>query len=161
MVDQLKQIVRVAHTDIMGNISLYHALTRIRGVGYSFANAICNSTEIERTKKIGALSDQELNKIDECIKDPKKYHIPEWLVNRKRDNETGLNLHLTGPALKLRVEQDIKNIKRLKTYKGVRHSMGQPVRGQRTKAHFRKGTAIGVQRSKAKMAPPKKEEGKK
>ncbi|MBI2671092.1 30S ribosomal protein S13 [Candidatus Woesearchaeota archaeon] len=164
MTDEIKQIIRVANTDIRGHIPLYHALTKIRGVSYSLANAICNSVNIEKLRKIGSLTEQELNKIESCIKDPIKHGMPYWLLNRQHDTETGKDLHLTGADLKFRVEQDIKTMKRLKTYRGIRHSIGQPVRGQRTKAHFRKGTTVGVQRSKKMMAPTKddsKKEGKK
>ncbi len=43
----------------------------------------------------------------------------------------------------------------LKTYKGVRHSQGQPTRGQRTRSHFRvSGKAVGVQKSKVGVPKP-------
>ncbi|MEK6974005.1 MAG: 30S ribosomal protein S13 [Nanoarchaeota archaeon] len=162
MSEQIKQIIRVANTDIKGNIPLYHALTKIRGVSYSFANAVCNSIEIEKTRKVGSLSEQEVKLIETCIKNPINHNIPSWILNRQHDTETGNNLHLIGADLKFRVDNDIKTMKRLKTYKGMRHSIGQPVRGQRTKAHFRHGTTIGVQRSKKIVAAaPKKEESKK
>ena len=51
------------------------------------------------------------------------------------------------------VEFDIKMMKMIKSYKGVRHAIGQPVRGQRTKAHFRKGSSLGV--IKKKILPAK------
>ena len=58
-------------------------------------------------------------------------------------------------------EFDIRKMKKIKCYKGVRHSLGQPVRGQRTRAHFRKGRSIGVTRAKiAPGAAPKAEEKK-
>mgnify|MGYP003994385531 CR=1 FL=1 len=43
-----------------------------------------------------------------------------------------------GIDLKLRKEFDIKRLKKIKSYKGVRHNYNLPVRGQRTKANFRK-----------------------
>jgi len=46
-------------------------------------------------------------------------------------------------------------LKKMKSYKGWRHSLGQPVRGQRTRSHFRKGSAIGVMKTKAKPASGK------
>ena len=48
---------------------------------------------------------------------------------------------MTGTDLELQTEFDIKRMKKIKSYKGVRHSAGQPVRGQRTKSHFRKNKA--------------------
>ena len=55
----------------------------------------------------------------------------------------------------LQNEFDIRRLKKIKSYKGIRHSLGQPVRGQRTKAHFRKGRAVGVKRVKVKSTGKK------
>ena len=64
----------------------------------------------------------------------------------------GKNLHLTGADLTLSKEVDIKRLKRIKSYRGLRHAIGQPVRGQRTRSHFRTGVSVGVQRKAAKIA---------
>jgi small subunit ribosomal protein S13 len=54
---------------------------------------------------------------------------------------------------------DIRRMKKIRSYKGWRHATGQPVRGQRTKSHFRHGGAIGVAKGKARQAPaPVKDE---
>ena len=157
MTQELKQIIRVSNTDIKGDIPLHHALTKIRGIGYSFANAICHATKIDRTKKVGYLEEKDVKKIEECIKEPLKFNLPTWLLNRQRDIETGENRHIVTSTLKFQTEVDIKNMKKIKTYRGMRHAYGQPVRGQKTRAHFRHGAAVGVQRSKAKMQVQKKE----
>jgi len=52
--------------------------------------------------------------------------------------------------LKLRKEFDIKRLKKVKSYRGMRHAFGLPVRGQRTRSHFRKGRSVGVQKKKVK-----------
>ncbi len=156
-----KQIIRVANTDIRGHIPLYHALTKIRGVGFAYANAICNSIGIEKIKHIGSLTESEILKIESCIKEPSKNHIPKWMLNRQKDFETGTDKQLFGADLKFQTEQDIKIMKKLKTYKGIRHSIGQPTRGQRTKAHFRVGSSIGVQKNKKVPSALKKDDGNK
>jgi small subunit ribosomal protein S13 len=53
-------------------------------------------------------------------------------------------------------------MKKIRSYKGVRHMLGQPVRGQKTKSNFRKNkgsASLGVQRKKV-AAPAPKAEGK-
>jgi len=47
-------------------------------------------------------------------------------------------------------ENDIKQLKKIKCYKGIRHIQNLPVRGQSTKAHFRKrgNRALGVKKAK-------------
>ncbi len=52
--------------------------------------------------------------------------------------------------LKLRKEFDLKRMKKIKSYKGVRHIVGLPVRGQRTKANFRRNRKPSVAAAKKK-----------
>lgn len=130
-----EKMVRLMSEDIEGVMKVYPALTKVTGVSWALANAVCHSLKIDKNRKIGSLTDDELKKVTEFIKNPQ---IPEFLFNRNRDLETGKNMHLSGTGLELQTEFDIKRLKKIKSYRGIRHAAGQPVRGQRTKAHFRK-----------------------
>lgn len=148
----MKQIVRIINADIPGNKQIYYALTQVTGISYSFSNAVCSVMNLEKTKKIGDLSDAEIKKIQDIIKNPQKYNIPSFLYNRRKDILTGEDKHLITSDLKLQKELDIKRLKRIKSYRGIRHALGLPSRGQRTKAHFRKGKAVGVTKKKTKRS---------
>lgn len=145
-----KHIVRIADADLNGNKPLYHGLRSITGIGFMFANMVCKISKIDRLKKVGYLTDDEIKKIDDIIKDPMKFGAPLWMLNRVNDWETGENKHLTGGDIKFVKENDIKIMKMIRSYKGVRHTFGLPVRGQSTKSNFRKnkGKVLGVKRSK-------------
>ena len=145
---ELKYFVRIANTDLDGNKPIHHALIKIKGISYMFSNAICNVAGIEKTKKAGYLSDDEASKIDEIIKEPSKFKIPSWLFNRKKDPEENLDKHLVSSTLSFIQDNDIKMMKKMKSYKGIRHSLGLPVRGQRTRSNFRrnKGKVMGVKK---------------
>ena len=151
---ELKYFVRIANTDLDGNKSLYRALTKIKGISFIFSNAVLNITGIEKTKRTGYLTDNDVAKIDDVIKDPLKFGIPSWLFNRKRDPEDGIDRHLVGVNLALINDNDIKIMKKIKSYRGVRHSLGLPVRGQRTKSNFRrnKGKVLGVKKKQGAKA---------
>jgi small subunit ribosomal protein S13 len=136
-----ESLIRILSTDIPGDMSIYAGLTRIKGVSWSYSNAVCNVLRIDKKKRIFELSEEEMKKISEFIKNPK---VPEFVLNRKKDLETGKSGHLTGVDLDLAKEFDIKRMKKIRSYKGIRHILGQPVRGQRTKSHFRKNRAVGV-----------------
>ena len=155
---ELKYFVRIANTDLDGNKSVYHSLTKIKGINFMFSNAICNTAKIEKTKKTGYLTEQETVMIDDIIKEPSKFRIPAWLFNRKRDPEDNTDRHLTGTSLTFTQDNDIKMMKKIKSYKGVRHSLGLPVRGQRTRSNFRrnKGKVMGVKRKSAEGNKPAK-----
>ncbi|HKL23798.1 MAG TPA: 30S ribosomal protein S13 [Candidatus Nanoarchaeia archaeon] len=147
MAEEKKQeyasIIRIMSKDVPGGMSVYSGLTRVKGISWNFSNAICTKLNIDKRKKIGELTQDEISKITEFVKKP---DVPVYLMNRRNDLETGENKHLQGSDLDLRKEFDIKRLKKMKSYKGVRHASGLPVNGQRTKSNFRrnrrKGTGI-------------------
>ncbi len=147
-----EKLVRIHSEDIEGGMKVYAGLTKIKGISWSMANAVCKALRIDKSRKIGSLSPEEIKKISEFIKNP-NLKVPHYLLNRRKDFETGQDKHLSGSGLELQKEFDIKRLKKIKSYRGIRHAAGQPVRGQRTKSHFRtnrpKGAGI---RSKGKKA---------
>ena len=137
-----ERVVRILQTDIDGNKAIYVGLTKIKGVSWSLAHAVCNKLSLDKNKKVASLTKEEIQKVEEFIKHP---HLPVFLFNRRKDLDSGQDMHLLGSDLDLRKEFDIKRLKKIKSYKGLRHALGQPVRGQRTRSHFRqKGKAVGV-----------------
>ncbi|MEX0920859.1 MAG: 30S ribosomal protein S13 [Candidatus Pacearchaeota archaeon] len=130
-----ERVVRILTKDIEGNMTIFSGLTKIKGISWSFANAVCISLGIDKSRKIGSLTDKEINDITEFVKDPK---VPVFLLNRRFEFESGEDLHTTGSDLDLKKEFDIKRLKKIKSYRGIRHGAGLPLRGQRTKSNFRK-----------------------
>ena len=145
---ELKYFVRIANTDLDGNKAISHSLTKIKGVSFMLSNAILSVAGIQKTKKTGYLTDDEALKIDEIIKDLSKFKVPSWLFNRRLDPEDNVSRHLIGSNLSFVQDNDIKMMKKIRSYKGIRHSLGLPVRGQRTRSNFRKnkGKVLGVKK---------------
>ena len=146
-----RHIVRVANTDLDGSKPLYHALIKIKGVSVMFANAVCAITGVERNQITGQMSDADVKKLDRFFADPIGQGCPVWLCNRRNDLETGVDKHLLGSDLAFHKDNDIKLMRKIKTYKGLRHAVGLTVRGQKTKNNFRKKkgkTSLGVKRKK-------------
>ncbi|MBU2522852.1 MAG: 30S ribosomal protein S13 [Nanoarchaeota archaeon] len=142
-------LIRIQGTDISGNASVYPGLTRIKGISFALSNAVCLSLGIDKKKKVSDLNEKEMSAISEFIKNPK---VPEWMLNRRKDTETGESKHLLTNDLDYSRESDIRAMKKMKSYRGWRHATGQPVRGQRTKSHFRHGSSVGVAKSKEAKA---------
>ena len=159
---QFKHIVRIANTDLDGNRKTADAIRKIKGVGFSFASAVCQLAKIDGGKKAGNLMPEEVKRIDEAIATASKT-MPTWMLNRRKDLEDGTDKHLLGADLTFAQENDIRFMKQIRTYKGARHAIGAPVRGQRTRSNFRKnkGKVIGVVKKKeaAAAAPAKEEKG--
>ena len=135
-----ERIVRILDEDIEGGMGIYAGLTKIKGVSWSISNAVCKILKIDKMKKVGSLNDIEVKRIVDFIKNPK---IPEFIFNRRFDFETGKQKHLTGTDLELTKEFDIKRLKKIKSYRGLRHATNLPSRGQRTKSNFRKNRRKG------------------
>ena len=128
-------LIRILSTDIPTHKSVYSGLTLIKGISWSFSNAICKKLGIDKEKKIEELSEAERKKIEEFAQNPA---LPNFLLNRRRDIESEKAAHLLTSDLSLKNEFDIKRLKKIRSYRGLRHALGQPVRGQRTRSHFRK-----------------------
>ena len=145
---QYYSIVRIVQTDIPGNKRTLTGLTYIKGVSWSICNALCKILKIDSQKKIADLTEKETEKITEFLKNPK---FPEFLLNRRKDFETGEDSHLIGTDLDMKKEFDIRRLKKIRSYRGLRHALGLPTRGQSTRSHFRKkGKAVGVKSKKGK-----------
>jgi len=145
-----KVFFRKLRSQVDGNAKIEYGLTQIRGIGMRFAQAIVRVAKISPDLRIGAIPEKDLNRIEEIIIAPIANGIPAWMVNRKKDIVTGENLHIIGNRLELSVRRDIDRMKRIRSYKGVRHHRGLKVRGQKTKSTGRHGLVVGVIRSKIK-----------
>lgn len=128
------RVVRILSKDIEGKMKLYPGLTKIKGVSWTLSNATCVTLNLDKDKKIGALTDSEIEKISEFLKNPQ---VPKHILNRRDDFETGEDKHLISTDLELATEFDVKRLKKIKSYRGFRHMSGLPMRGQRTKSNFR------------------------
>ncbi len=143
-----EEVVRIAGTDLDGNRYVYMALLGIKGMGYNLARALVRVLGIDEKKKLKELSEFELKKLEDAVKTPSKYGIPWWMLNRRKDRESGKDIHLIGTDLTMQVKEDIERLKRMRSYRGIKHELGLPVRGQRTRSTFRKGQTVGVSRKK-------------
>ncbi|AAB84542.1 MULTISPECIES: 30S ribosomal protein S13 [Methanothermobacter] len=148
MEEEFKHMVRIARKDIDGNKTMENALTSIKGVGKALSRAIIMSAGYDLNQRIGYLSDEEIERLEEAIKNPAKYNIPSWMINRRNDYETGEDKHLIESDLEMCLREDLNRMRKTRSYKGRRHELGLPVRGQRTKSTFRKGSSVGVRRKK-------------
>jgi len=143
-----KVFFRNLRSQVDGNAKVEYGLTQIRGIGRRLAQAIVRVAGINPNLRIGAISEKDLQKIEEIILNPVQYGIPNWMVNRPKDLRTGDDLHLIGNKLDITIKRDIDRMKKIKSYKGIRHHLRLKVRGQKTKSTGRHGLVVGVMRRK-------------
>ena len=146
MSKEFQHIIRFAGSDIQGTQPVTYALTNVKGVGIKLAQVIVDKAGINPETRMGYLSTSDVEKIEDIITDPQKYGIPTWLLNRQKDMETGKDLHLLGSDLDFKIKTDVDEMKKIRSWRGFRHSYGLKVRGQRTKSTGREGKAMGVKR---------------
>lgn len=137
-----KYVIRIESTDLNGNKNIVVSLTSIDGIGDNLARAVLRVAKIPFGKKTGYLTDEEVAKIDDIIRNLDKYNIPLYMFNRRRDYDTGVDKHLIGNAVKFTEDQDIKRMKKIRTWVGLRHMFNLPVRGQRTNSNHRRTKVI-------------------
>ncbi len=142
-----KYIVRLSNTDINGEKNVIYGITTVKGIGLHMASLITDKTGINRHMKMGDLADAQIEKLQSAIDDISK-SAPVWMLNHRKDYDTGENVHLIGNEIEIRLRDEINIMKKIRSYKGIRHERGLPVRGQRTKSNNRKGLALGVSKKK-------------
>jgi small subunit ribosomal protein S13 len=105
------------------------ALTAIFGIGRARARLICDTAGISRARKVKDLSDTELDKLRE--------HVARAQIEGDLRREVSMN---------------IKRLIDLGTWRGKRHRLGLPVRGQRTRTNAR--TRKGPRKAAIKIIKP-------
>ncbi len=145
--EELRHLVRIMNTDLMGAKPVKYALTGLQGIGRRTAILIARGAGVSPTAILGYLPDEDVAKLDSSIE---KFEdiVPSWMLNRQRDVTTGQDKHLLGTDILLTFREDINNLKKIRAYRGLRHERGLKVRGQRTKSTGRRGSTVGVSRKK-------------
>ncbi len=149
--DDIKYLVRIANTDLDGTSTVQYALTGITGIGNRVSKIIARKAEVDPNAIMGYLPPEQVERI-KAVLDNLEANMPTWMVNRQRDLYTGENRHLMGTELVLGIREDINVMKKMRSYKGIRHERGQKVRGQKTRSTGRTGATVGVMRTKAEAA---------
>ncbi len=140
-------LVRIYSRDIPGDRPLYVGLTYIKGISWAISNAMCHLLKLDKKIKISDLTKEQIDKIEAFLQKPQ---LLDYMKNHQREYDSGESKHLLTNELDMVREFDIKRMKQIKSYKGMRHSLKQPVRGQRTRSHFRTvGVAVGVKKKVA------------
>ena len=124
-------MARIAGVDLPRNKRIEVALTYIYGIGRSRAKEIMEQTGVSADRRTKDLTDDEIAKIREYI---------------------DKNFKVEGD-LRKEVTQNIKRLMEIGCYRGLRHRIGLPVRGQRTRTNARtrkgpRGSAIAKKKKK-------------
>jgi len=151
---EILEIVRLLSTDLDGKIKVKNSLRKIGGISFTTSKLFCQKAKVDPEKLTGILNEEEIKRLEDVIRNPGKYDIPDYLMNLRKNPYNGKNEHFTGAELQIQTRKIIGDMRKLGSYIGRRHRLGLPVRGQRTKSSFRKSKSVGV--SKKKQQPGKK-----
>ncbi|MFA4990521.1 MAG: 30S ribosomal protein S13 [Candidatus Paceibacterota bacterium] len=108
-------MVRICNVNIPDNKSIYISLSYIYGIGQSLAKKILKTANIDIQKKTKDLTAIEISRLQEII-----------------DN----NYKIEGD-LRREIQSNVRRLKDINAYRGIRHARKLPVRGQRTKTNSR------------------------
>ena len=142
-----KYIVRLSNTDVDGEKSVVYGLSSIKGIGIHMATLITDKAGIPKNIKIGDLKDNQIEKLQNTIDNVIEI-APAWMLNHRKNYETGEDIHLISSEIDMKLRDEINIMKKIRSYRGIRHERGLPVRGQRTRANNRKGLALGVSKKR-------------
>ena len=143
---EFRHIVRIAGKDIPGTKKTIIGISQVKGMGYNFAKSILDILKINPNSNVGFLTESQVEEIEKAMKNPSSVNIPPWFLNRRKDIDTGGDLHLITSDIDFNVRNDIEREKGMSSWRGFRHTYGLKVRGQRTRTTGRKGGAVGVRK---------------
>jgi small subunit ribosomal protein S13 len=125
-------MARISGVTIPADKQVWVALTYVYGIGPNTAKKILDKAKVEETTRVKNLNDGEISRIQEVINTD----------------------HLVEGELQRQVSGNIKRLKDIKAYRGLRHSANLPSRGQRTKtnARTRRGKKVTVGGTAKKVA---------
>ncbi|MBU4077210.1 MAG: 30S ribosomal protein S13 [Euryarchaeota archaeon] len=162
---EIKHIVRIADSDLDGKRSVQYALTGITGISRRVAKIVTVNAGLDPIATLGYLTDADIEKLQLSV-DNISTLLPTWMMNKQNDILSGDDRQILGTDVMLSRNEDINLMKKVRSYKGVRHDRGLRVRGQRSRSTGRKGKTVGVSRASigaaqaAAKAGDKKEEKK-
>ncbi len=146
--EDFQYIVRIASKDIKGERPIKLALADIRGVGDRLSSIIVKKFNLDPNQKIGELSEDKILEIRGYVENKEYKDLPLWLLNHRNDITTGKSFNLLSNDLDLQINDDINLMKKMRSYRGLRHETGHKVRGQKTRSNGRHGLSMGVIRKR-------------
>jgi small subunit ribosomal protein S13 len=157
---EIRHIVRIADSDLDGRRSVQYALTGIRGISRRVAKIISINSGLDPISTIGYLNDADIDKLKSSV-DNISTLLPTWMMNKQNDIMTGEDRQILGTDVMLSRNEDINLMKKVRSYKGLRHDRGLRVRGQRTRSTGRRGRTVGVTRAAIQASQSAAKEGEK
>ena len=121
-------MARLVGIDIPDHKKMFMALRAIYGIGPMLSDKVLESAQVDREKYARDLTADEINRIQKVLE---SYLVEGYLRRSVNDN--------------------IERLKRIRSYRGMRHSMGLPVRGQRTKTNSRSARGGGKRKTVGSM----------
>lgn len=143
------ELIRIMGTDIPATLTLLFGLAKIKGVNVMFANAVCVALEVDRNKKIGSLTEQDIEVIEGYLSGGDFSKIPVWMRNQQKDTLTGEDKHFVAKDLDFQTLQMQRRMAKIKSYRVLRSKLRLPVRGQRTASNFRRSKMLAAKKAKS------------
>ena len=125
-------MARIAGVELPANKRLWIGLTAIYGIGQARAKSLCAKANVDHTKKVKDLTEEDVNRVRQAIESEGRVE----------------------GDLRKEMQMNIRRLIEIQCYRGLRHRRNLPVRGQRThtNARTRKGPRKGAVAAKKKVA---------
>ncbi len=125
-------MARIAGVELPANKRLWVGMTAIYGIGQARAKELCAKANVDHTKKVKDLTEEDVNRVRQAIESEGRVE----------------------GDLRKEVQMNIRRLIEIQCYRGLRHRRNLPVRGQRThtNARTRKGPRKGAVAAKKKVA---------
>ncbi|KAK7820685.1 hypothetical protein U0070_026229 [Myodes glareolus] len=82
--EKFQHVWQVLNTNTDGLQKIAFAITAIKGVGWRCGHVVLRKVDIDLTKRVGELTEDEVEHVSAILQNPQQYKIPDWFLNRQR-----------------------------------------------------------------------------
>ena len=89
MGEDFQYVLRILGTNVDGRQKVMYAMTSVKGIGRRLSCLICKKADVDLNKRAGELTNDEVDTLITIVQNPRSYKIPDWFLNRQKDNKDG------------------------------------------------------------------------
>ncbi|EDL02270.1 mCG49228, partial [Mus musculus] len=133
------------NTNIDGRRKIAFVITAIKDMGQRYTHVVLRKADIDLTKSVGELTEEEVERVITIMQNPRQYKIPDWFLNRQKD---GKYSQVLANSIDSKLRESLERLKKIQAHRGLHHFWGLHVRSQHTKTTGCRGRTVGVSKKK-------------
>ncbi|XP_032774069.1 40S ribosomal protein S18-like [Rattus rattus] len=140
--EKFQHILQVLNTNIDGWWKQPSPSLPLGLWGWSYAHVVLRNADIDVTKTVGELMEDEVERVITIMQNPRQDKIPTWFLNRQMDVKDRKYDQVLANNPDNKLHEDLEQLNKIQAQRGLQHFWGLRVRGQHTETIGRRGWTV-------------------